>query len=84
VASWDDAVAGLLGEDVVNAMRWVAVAHLDDNTCAPCLANDGQTYKNRAAAYEDYPDGAGYVHCLGAENGNACRCKVVKRKGGGE
>lgn len=84
-AAWDEAVAGLLGEDVENAMRWVAVAHLDDNTCEPCRENDGKTYRNRQKAYEDYPGGAGYVNCVGAEYGNKCRCKVVKRrKGDGE
>lgn len=79
-ASWDDAVAGLLGEGVENAMRWVAVAHLDDNTCGPCRENDGQIYRNRAAAYADYPGGKGYKDCVGAEYGNECRCKVIKRK----
>lgn len=51
------------------------------HNCQPCLDNDGQLYRNRAAAYEDYPGGKGYVNCLGGEN---CRCTVVKRgKGGG-
>jgi hypothetical protein len=79
-------VAGLLGEDIAAAQRWVVTTAEDDNVCAPCAANDGKTYKNRAAAYADYPGGSGYVHCLGAEHGNACRCKVVKRgrKGDGE
>ncbi|MFF7129994.1 phage portal protein [Streptomyces sp. NPDC008240] len=80
VASWDETVAGLLGEDIEAAMRWEAVAHMDDNTCQPCMDNDGQTYRNRAAAYKDYPDGKGYIHCIGAEYGNECRCKVVKRR----
>ncbi|MFJ5967894.1 phage portal protein [Streptomyces sp. NPDC093060] len=80
VASWQETVAGLLGEDIEAAMRWEAVAHLDDNTCQPCMDNDGQLYRNRAAAYKDYPDGKGYIHCVGAEYGNACRCKVVKRR----
>ncbi|MFJ9887171.1 phage portal protein [Streptomyces sp. NPDC091287] len=62
------------------AMRWVVVAEDDDNTCAPCAENDGQTYRNREQAYKDYPGGAGYVHCVGAEYGNDCRCKVVKRR----
>lgn len=85
MASWDETVAGLLGEGVENAMRWEAVAHMDDNTCQPCADNDGQLYRNRQQAYEDYPGGQGYVHCIGAEHGNACRCKVVKRrKQGGE
>ena len=63
-----------------NAMRFEAVAHIDDNTCTPCADNDGKTYRNRAAAYEDYPGGSGYVNCVGAEYGNECRCKVVKRR----
>lgn len=67
------------GAPLENARRWVAVAEVDDNTCQPCRDNDGVTYKNRADAYEDYPGGAGYVHCVGAEHGNPCRCKVVKR-----
>ena len=62
------------------AMRWVVDAHKDDNTCQPCLDNDGKTYRNRAAAYTDYPDGSSYVHCVGEEFGNHCRCKVIKRR----
>jgi HK97 family phage portal protein len=69
-------------EDIEAANRWVAVAHRDDNTCKPCLDNDGQLYKNRAAAYEDYPGGEGYIHCEGPAHGHACRCKVVKRRKG--
>jgi HK97 family phage portal protein len=80
---WDQAVAGLTGE-IEAAQRWVAVAEDDDNTCQPCRDNDGQTYKNRAQAYRDYPGGSGYVHCVGAEFGNDCRCKVVKRGRKGE
>ncbi len=85
-ALWDDAVAGLLGEDIENAQRWVAVEHDDDNTCGPCKAVNGKTYKNRAEAYKDYPDGGGYKGCVGAEYGNACRGHVEKRgrKGKGE
>lgn len=71
------ALAGV--PDVQAAQRWVVVASDDDNSCEPCRDNDGRTYKNRAAAYRDYPDGAGYIHCIGAEHGNACRCKVIKR-----
>ncbi|MFI8448238.1 phage portal protein [Streptomyces erythrochromogenes] len=65
--------------DLEAAQRWVAVSEDDDNTCEPCRDNNGQTYRNRAAAYRDYPGGAGYIHCVGAEFGNDCRCKVVKR-----
>lgn len=86
-ASWDEAVAGLLGggggaggDGVENAMRWEAIAHMDDNTCQPCMDNDGQLYRSRAAAYKDYPGGKGYVKCVGAEYGNECRCVVRKRK----
>jgi HK97 family phage portal protein len=78
-ATWAQAVSGLTGEDAENAMRWeVETAH-DGNVCQPCAENDGKTYRNRAQAYQDYPGGSGYIHCLGAEHGNACRCKVVKR-----
>ncbi|WP_405531514.1 phage portal protein [Streptomyces avidinii] len=73
--------------DVQAAQRWEAVSEDDDNTCEPCRDNNGQTYRNRAAAYRDYPGGSGYIHCVGAEFGNDCRCKVVKRgkaKGGDE
>ncbi|MEV0115869.1 phage portal protein [Streptomyces sp. NPDC050844] len=81
---WATAVAGLLGggagADVEAAMRWEAVAHIDENTCQPCADNDGTTYRNRAAAYADYPGGSGYVKCVGAEFGNECRCKVIKRR----
>lgn len=82
-ASWTDAVAGLTGgdgSDVENAMRWEAVEHDDDHTCSPCKAVNGKTYKNRAEAYKDYPGGQGYKDCVGAEYGNPCRGKVVKRR----
>ncbi|MFD3640967.1 phage portal protein [Streptomyces griseus] len=72
------ASAGVPGVDA--AMRWVVVAEDDDNTCAPCRENNGHLYRNREQAYKDYPGGAGYVHCVGAEYGNDCRCKVVKRR----
>jgi hypothetical protein len=80
VASWDDAVAGLLGEDIEAAMRWEVVTKDDDNVCGPCAENSGRLYRNRAQAYKDYPGGSGYIHCVGAEYGNDCRCKVVKRR----
>lgn len=70
--------------DMEAAQRWVAVSEDDDNTCEPCRDNNGQTYRNRAAAYRDYPDGSGYIHCVGAEYGNDCRCRVVKRGKGDE
>ncbi|MFF0138539.1 phage portal protein [Streptomyces sp. NPDC005227] len=79
-AAWAASVARMVGGDVENAMRWEAVAHIDENTCQPCADNDGAVYRNRAAAYKDYPGGSGYVKCVGAEHGNECRCKVVKRK----
>jgi hypothetical protein len=78
--AWGELVAGLTGEDIEAAMRWEAVAVIDDNTCGPCADNDGKTYRNRAAAYKDYPGGRGYVNCTGADYGNECRCKVVKRR----
>ncbi|MFC7817563.1 phage portal protein [Streptomyces sp. NPDC057367] len=81
---WAEATAALTGGDFENAQRWQAVAVIDDNTCEPCRDNDGQLYRNRAAAYKDYPGGSGYVHCTGAEFGNECRCKVVKRGRKGE
>lgn len=78
-------LAAMLGvPDVQAAQRWVAVSEDDDNTCEPCRDNNGQTYRNRAAAYRDYPDGRGYIHCVGAQYGNDCRCKVVKRGKGSE
>ncbi|MER7813807.1 phage portal protein [Streptomyces sp. NPDC096153] len=67
-------------DDIENAMRWVAVEHDDDDTCEPCRENDGKLYRNRAEAYKDYPGGSGYIHCVGAEHGNECRGKVVKRR----
>lgn len=73
--TFENLAARLVGEPEA-AMRWVAVCVDDANSCQPCLDNDGQTYRNRAAAYEDYPGGKGYVNCLGGEN---CRCTVVKR-----
>lgn len=68
--------------DIEAAMRWVAVCENDDNSCQPCRANDGKTYRNREQAYKDYPGGTGYVRCVGAEHGNDCRCKVIKRREG--
>lgn len=53
----------------------------DDNACEPCDQIDGTTYRNRADAYRDYPGGVGYRDCVGAKYGNACRGKVVKRRG---
>ncbi|OYP14069.1 hypothetical protein CFC35_05750 [Streptomyces sp. FBKL.4005] len=79
-AAWDDAVAGLLGTEVEAAMRWEVVTEHDDNVCGPCAEQDGRLYRNRAQAYKDYPGGSGYIHCVGAEYGNDCRCKVVKRR----
>lgn len=61
------------------ARRWVVKAHIDDNVCDPCRENDGKLYKSRADAYADYPNGRGYKKCVGAEYGNQCRCRVVKR-----
>lgn len=69
------------GAELANAMRWVAVCKDDDNSCEPCRDNDGRQYRNRAAAYKDYPGGKGYVKCVGAEYGNECRCVVKKRRG---
>ncbi|MEW2420448.1 phage portal protein [Streptomyces nigra] len=85
-ASWRQLVAGLSGgvPEIEAAQRWVAVAQDDDDTCHPCRDNDGQTYKNRAQAYRDYPGGSGYIHCEGAKYGNDCRCRVVKRGRKGE
>jgi len=82
--AWEAAVAGLLGTDVEAAMRWEVVTEHDDNVCKPCADNDGHLYRNRAQAYQDYPGGSGYVKCVGAEYGNDCRCKVVKRRKTGD
>lgn len=71
-------------DDPVMAQRWQVKAHLDGNTCDPCRGNHGKTYRNRGAAYKDYPGGRGFKGCVGAKYGNKCRCSVVKRgkKGG--
>lgn len=73
---------GHVERDPDNANRWVARETLDDDTCDPCRNNNGKLYKNRQDAYADYPGGSGYVDCIGEEHGNACRGKVVKRRGG--
>lgn len=67
-----------------NAQKWEASAHIDDNTCEPCKTNDGKLYRNRQAAYRDYPNNKGYRKCVGAQYGNNCRCRVKRRgrKGG--
>ena len=70
--------------EIEAAQRWVAKAVIDDDTCQPCRDNDGKTYRNRADAYEDYPGGSGYVHCVGEKYGNECRCRVVKRRKGND
>ena len=66
--------------DVDMAMRWVVETQDDDNECDPCRMNSGRTYRNRADAYADYPDGKGYRLCVGEQYGNSCRCTVVKRR----
>ncbi|WP_433893045.1 phage portal protein [Streptomyces sp. CA-111067] len=80
-ASFEQQAAQLLAglEQPQDAMRWMAVSEHDDDVCQPCADNDGALYRNRAAAYADYPGGTGYIHCIGAQYGNDCRCKVVKR-----
>ena len=93
-ADWADLTARLLDSDheddedepdgIEAAMRWEAVETLDDNTCDPCREVDGKLYRNRGDAYEDYPGGSGYVGCVGAANGNACRGHVVKRRKGND
>jgi len=65
------------------AKRWQAVEENDDHTCTPCHENDNRLYSNREDAYADYPDGVGYTQCVGAQYGNACRGRVVKRRGKG-
>ena len=86
--SWAEMVAGLTGGggpgEVEAAMRWEVVTEHDDDVCQPCADQDGRLYRNRAAAYKDYPGGKGYVRCVGAEYGNDCRCKVVKRRKTGD
>ncbi|MFE2382199.1 phage portal protein [Streptomyces misionensis] len=80
LSDWQDSVSGLLGARVTNTQpEWVVEAHHDENTCTACADNDGQTYADQDAAYADYPNGRGYVNCIGAKYGNTCRCKVVKR-----
>ena len=74
------ALAASVADDIDAAMRWVVEAHNDGNICHRCERNDGKIYRNRADAYEDYPNGQGYKDCVGAKYGNSCRCKVVKRR----
>lgn len=66
--------------EVDAAMRWKVIGHPDDNCCDPCRKKIGQLYRNRAKAYADYPPGEGYIKCVGAEFGNHCRCKVIRRR----
>jgi HK97 family phage portal protein len=63
------------------AMRWKVQGHDDGNACEDCRNNFDKLYRSRAAAYADYPGGQGYIKCIGAQHGNKCRCKVVKRRG---
>lgn len=62
------------------AMRWKVVGHRDDNCCEPCQKKIGTLYRNRSSAYADYPGGRGYIKCVGAQYGNRCRCKIIKRR----
>ncbi len=84
--SFAQALADVLAVDM--AMRWKAVGHPDKNCCGPCEANlatadhPAKLYRNRAAAYADYPPGRGYIKCIGAQYGNHCRCKVIRRRNG--
>lgn len=68
--------------EIDNAMRWKVVGHPDNNCCEPCRDKIGTLYRNRSSAYADYPPGRGYIKCVGAQYGNHCRCKVVKRRNG--
>lgn len=68
--------------EIDNAMRWKVVGHPDNNCCDPCKEKIGTLYRNRSSAYADYPPGRGYIKCVGAQYGNHCRCKVVKRRNG--
>jgi hypothetical protein len=63
------------------AMRWKVRAKSEDgNICEPCYKNKDRLYRSRSAAYADYPGGSGYIKCIGAQFGNKCRCKVIKRR----
>lgn len=79
-ASEEDDVETELFGSVDMAMRWKVKGEDDENACDPCKKNHGKLYRNRASAYADYPGGSGYIKCVGAEFGNNCRCKVVKRR----
>lgn len=76
----DTPPAALAGREIDAAMRWKVEGHEDDSTCNDCRDNFDKLYRSRAAAYADYPGGEGYIKCVGAQYGNKCRCKVVKRK----
>lgn len=76
---WDDLDHEWVPE---NAMRYIAVENIDDSTCDPCKENDGKLYRNRREAYEDYPNGKGYIRCVGEQYGNHCRGNVIKRRKG--
>lgn len=80
-SSLGGAPAKELEQSVDAAMRWVVRGHPDsNNTCEPCLENIGKTYRNREAAYADYPGGKSYIKCVGEQFGNHCRCSVIKRR----
>jgi HK97 family phage portal protein len=52
---------------------------MDANTCAPCRAVNGRWLGNVSdmAQVERMYGAAGYVDCIGAQHGNACRGTVV-------
>lgn len=70
---------------LLNAMKYQAVAHMDENTCDPCKEVDGKLYRNLEEARKDFPNcptDCGYKNCVGAKYGNKCRCAAVRRRGG--
>jgi len=64
------------------AESYTASEVLDQNTCKPCIAVDGQVFTGLESAINAYPV-MGYAGCAGSAHGNPCRGFIVANWGAG-
>jgi hypothetical protein len=64
------------------AESYTASEVLDQNTCKPCIAVDGNVFTGLDAAINAYPV-MGYGGCAGSAHGNPCRGFIVANWGSG-
>lgn len=64
------------------ASSYTASEVLDQNTCKPCIAVDGEEFSTLDVAIKAYPV-MGYGGCAGSAHGNACRGFIVANWGPG-